>query len=100
MAKLKFQKVILNISFYKEGGKFIAYSPALNLSTCGDSMGQAKKRFEEMLRIFLEEVDKMGTLEDVLIECGWTKVARPRMHWQPPVYIGQDQEEVRIPCPA
>lgn len=100
MGKLKFQKVVLNVAFYKEGNKFIAYSPALNLSTCGDSMEQAKKRFEEMLQIFLEEVDKMGTLEDVLLECGWKKVGYPHKRWQPPIYVGQDQEEVRIPCPA
>ena len=100
MARIKFQKVTLNVVFYKEGNKFIAHSSALNLSTCGDSMEQAKKRFEEMLKIFLEEVDKMGTLEDVLLECGWKKVSYPQKHWQPPVFVGQDQKEVRIPCPA
>ena len=31
MAKLRFQKVILNVTFYREGNKFIAYSPALDL---------------------------------------------------------------------
>jgi len=38
----------------------------LDLSTCGDTQGQVKGRFEEMLQIFLEETDKMGTTEDVL----------------------------------
>jgi predicted RNase H-like HicB family nuclease len=96
----KMQKIVLNITFYREGKMFIAYSPALNLSTCGDSEEQARERFEEALKIFLEEVDKMGTLEDVLAECGWTKVAHPRKHWQPPIYVGQSQREVRLPCPA
>lgn len=100
MAKYKFQKVVLNLMFHREGNKFIAYSPALDLSTCGDSLEQAKKRFEEMLSLFIEEVDKMGTLEDVLLECGWKKVSYPHKHWQPPIFIGQDQEEIKIPCPA
>jgi hypothetical protein len=100
MARIKFQKVTLTVIFYREGNKFIAYSPALNLSTCGDSQDQAKRRFEEILGIFLEEVDKMGTLEDVLLECGWKKIGHPQRHWQPPVFVGQTQEEVRLPCPA
>lgn len=100
MAKLKFQEVVLNITFHKEGTKVIAYSPALNLSTCGDSMEQAKKRFEEMLPIFFEEVDNMGTLEDVLLECGWKKISHPHKHWQPPIPVGQYRKEIKIPCPA
>ena len=100
MARIKFQKVMLTVTFYREGNKFIAYSPALNLSTCGDTQEQDKRRFEEMLGIFLEEVDKMGTLEDVFLECGWKKIGHPQRHWQPPVFVGQTQEEVRLPCPA
>lgn len=100
MAKLRFQKVALTVVFYREGNKFIAYSPALDLSTCGDTQEQAKKRFEELERLFFEEIDKMGTLEDVLLECGWKKISRPQKCWQPPVFVGQTQEEVRLPCPA
>lgn len=100
MARLKFQKVNLNVVFYREANKFIAYSPALDISTCGDTQEQAKKRFEEMLQIFLEETDKMGTLDEVLLECGWLKIGHPQKCWQPPVFIGQTQEEVRLPCPA
>lgn len=100
MAKLNFQKVTLTVTFYREANKFIAYSPALDLSTCGDTQEQAKKRFEEIIQIFLEETGKMGTIEDVLLECGWKKVGRPQRCWQPPVFIGQTQKEIRLPCPA
>lgn len=100
MARLNFQKVTLTVAFYREANKFIAYSPALDLSTCGDTQEQAKKRFEEITQIFLEETDKMGTIEDVLLECGWKKVGHSQRHWQPPVYIGQTQKEIRLPCPA
>lgn len=100
MAKLRFQKLTLNVAFYREGNKFIAYSPALDLSTCGDTQEQAKKRFEECLHLFFDETDKMGTLEDVLLECGWKKIGHPQKCWQPPVFVGQTQEEVRLPCPA
>lgn len=100
MAKLKFQKIALNVVFYREADKFIAYSPVLDLSTCGDTQEKAKKGFEEMLQLFFEETEKMGTLEDVLLECGWQKISHPRKTWLPPVFVGQIQEEVRLPCPA
>ena len=100
MHKAGLQKVVLNISFYREGKKFIAYSPALNLSTCGDSLVQARKRFDELARLFLEEAVEMGTFEDILLECGWKRVLRPQKCWQPPLCIGQEQEEIKIPCPA
>jgi len=100
MARLKIQKLALNIAFYREGNKFIAYSPALDFSTCGDTQEQAQKRFREALEVFLEEVDRMGTLENVLSDCGWRKVNYPHRHWEPPRFVGQSQQEVRIPCPA
>lgn len=100
MARLKCRQAVITVSFYREGNKFIAHSPAFNLSTCGDSQEQAKKRFGEILHIFLEEVEKMGTLEDVLLECGWKKIGHPHRHWQPPVFIGQSQQEIRLPCPT
>jgi len=100
MARLSYQKVLLSVVFHREGNKFIAYSPALNLSTCGNSMDEAKRRFEEIVQIFLEETDRMGTLEEVLMECGWRKVGHPHKRWQPPIFVGQTQREVRLPCPA
>ena len=100
MIGLGFQKVSLNVVFYREGHTFIAYSPALDLSSCGDTQEQAKTRFEEILQMFLEETKKMGTLEDVLLDCGWRKVGHRQKSWQPPIFVGQSQEEVRLPCPA
>lgn len=90
-------KANLGVIFFKEGEKFIAYSPALDLSSCGDSFAQAKKRFSEVANIFLDETIKMGTLEDVFTDCGWKKVSRPQKHWVPPAIIGQTEQEVKIP---
>ena len=76
----------LPVSFIKEGNKFIAYTPALDLSTSGDSFKQARGRFEEAVDIFFEEVIKKGTLEEVLTDYGWRKIKK---NWSPPVAIGQ-----------
>lgn len=57
----------LSVTFLREGKRFVAYTPALDLSTSGTTFEQAKKRFTEAVQIFLEECHKMGTLEGVLL---------------------------------
>ena len=69
---------------------------ALDLSTCGKDISQARKRFEEMVNIFFEETPN---IEDVLLECGWKKIASPQ-RWQPPIYLETRQEQVNIPAYA
>ncbi len=84
------------VLFFKEGNKVIAYSPALDLSSCGDTEQQARERFAEAVTIFLNEIAAMGTLSEVLEECGWRAV--PEKHkWFPPVYKICRNEPVRIP---
>jgi len=77
--------------FMKEKHSFIAFSPALDLSTCGRTFEEAKKNFAEALDIFIEECLKMGTLNDVLESCGWTK--NPKKGWIPPAFIGEERIE-------
>jgi hypothetical protein len=81
----------LPVQIFKEGGQFIAYCPALDLSTCGASIVKAKKMFVEMLDIFLSEVSRMGTTDKVLTQCGWRKASNRKLHWdlQFMIYIGQ-----------
>jgi hypothetical protein len=84
------------VLFFEEANKVIAYSPAFDLSSCGDTEEQARKRFTEAVAIFLHEITTMGTLSEVLEECGWYKV--PEKHgWSPPVYRTCTEESVRIP---
>ena len=88
--KLKFT---LPVSILKENDSFIAYTPALDLSTCGDTFEEAKKRFSEAVNIFFEEVVRKGTLEDVLSDLGWKKV---QSHWNPPVVISQESQNITV----
>ena len=91
-------KTQLSVMIMKEGDYFVAYAPALDFSTCGKSIEEAQRMFGNGVRIFLSELVKMGTLEDVLSECGWSKVSHPRPHYEPPVFITGIQHEVEIPC--
>jgi predicted RNase H-like HicB family nuclease len=92
MRKLKL-KVNLPVSVLKEGKKFIAYTPALDVSASGSTYEEAKKRFNEVVSIFFEEVYEEGTLEEVLKELGWKKI---KNKWNPPVLISQEFQEVKV----
>ena len=83
----KNEKVTGDVPYFvfKEGDKYVAYSPALDLSTCGDTEKNARKMFAEAAQIFIDEIMAMGTLDDVLTECGWRKVTSERT-WSPPTY--------------
>lgn len=87
--------VNLSVSILREGKRYIAYSPALDLSTAGKTYIQAKKRFGEAVNIFFEETLKRGTLGEALRELGWVK---NHSQWQPPVLVGQEIETFKLPA--
>jgi hypothetical protein len=82
------------VIFLKEKDSFIAYSPAVDLTTYGKSLEEAKKNFEEAFSLFVSECIDMGTLDEVLESCGWVKIKNKK--WEPPIYIGND--DVKIPA--
>ncbi len=89
-------RISLPVSVFREDNTFIAYTPALDLSTSGKSFQIVMKRFEEVVKIFFEELTEAGTLDEVLKNYGWKKVKR---EWQPPVLIAQESANIQIPLP-
>ena len=77
-------KVILQVMLYKEGDYFVAYCPALELSSYGDNDKTAKHSFEDALTIFLEETMNRGTLEKELLSLGWVLQKVPEAKYKPP----------------
>ena len=90
-----FQQSRLTVLFIKEGDAFVTYSPALDLSSSGATVEEAKKNFQEALTLFMEECINRGTLPDALASLGWQQVA-PNGAWSPPEVVGQFD----IPMPA
>lgn len=84
----------LPVSIFKEGKQFVAYTPALDLSTSGKSYDEVKNRFQEIVGIFFEELVKKGTLEEVLTSLGLQKVKK---QWEPPLVVSQGLEKVSLP---
>ena len=91
--KVKFS---LPVSIIREDKSFIAYTPALDISTVGDSLEEVKQRFEELVEIFFEEIIEKGTIEQVLTDLGWKKQAKTFI---PPSVISHTTETFSIPTP-
>jgi len=86
-------KTKLPVSIFREGDSFIAYTPALDISTSGKSYSQVKKRFSELVETFLEEIVKTGNLNAVLSDLGWEKIKK---QWMPPAMISQKIEDFEM----
>ena len=92
--------VKLTVNFIKEHNKVVAHSPALDISTVGDSEAHAMKRFEELAHIFIQDITERNVIDDVLAELGWSKMKSPvqgRSQWVPPVITSVD---LQVPIAA
>lgn len=80
----------LPVTILKEGNDFVAYSPALDISTVGSSFEEAQERFDEMVEIFFEELAERGTIDEVLQELGWVK---KNTSFTPPVVVSNQLQQ-------
>ena len=83
MPQIEFDGII-----FKEKEIFIAYSPKLDVSSCGNTIDEARKNLKTVVRLFLEEAEKMGTLEDILKESGYEKTDVNR--WMTPRLVATE----------
>lgn len=87
----------LPVTIFREGKAFVAYTPALDLSTAGKTEAQARRMFAEAIEAFFEELIEMGTVESALKELGWTK---RHGAMQPPKVVDHGHMMVRAPAMA
>jgi hypothetical protein len=65
--------ISLAINIFREDDLFVADCPALGLTTHGSSVDDAHDKFVELLGVWMESVNAMGTMEQALRELGWRK---------------------------
>jgi predicted RNase H-like HicB family nuclease len=58
---------------FNEGRTYVAHALELDISSCGGTKEKALKNLKEAARLFLEQAEKMGTLEQILEEAGYSK---------------------------
>lgn len=88
---------VLPVLITKQNKRFVAYTPVLDLSTSGKTEKDVKKKFVEMVSIFLEELVEANTVDDVLSEFGWKKVQKK---WSPPKVVSSNFMGIKVPAIA
>lgn len=66
----------------QEGRGFVAWCPLVDVSSFGETRERAVAMLAEAVNLFISECFRMGTLDQVLRECGFAKAvkaeSRPR----------------------
>ena len=77
-----------DIIVFKENETYVAYCPELDISSCGNSIEHAKEMLKTAVRLFLEEAEKIGTLNDILEEANYIKDSSGK--WMPPKLVATE----------
>lgn len=86
--------VVFRATIFKEGDSYVAVSPELNVSSFGDPIAEAKQSLTEAVEAFVEECERMGTLDGVLEEAGFAKDKQGRWVARTPVA----EESIALTC--
>jgi predicted RNase H-like HicB family nuclease len=73
---------------FKENEAYVAYCPELDVSSCGNTVEHAKEMLKTAVRLFIEEAEKLGTIEDILEEANYKKDASGK--WLPPKLVATE----------
>ena len=68
MTPIEFDAII-----FQEGYSFVAHCPELDVSSSGHDVDEARQNLKMAVRLFVEEAEKLGTLEDILREGGYER---------------------------
>jgi predicted RNase H-like HicB family nuclease len=89
MRQIEFTSLI-----FKEGETFVSFCPELSVASCGDTLEEARRRLVEAVRLFLEETQRMGTLQDILREEGFVPRDSAGASWSPPPLLATEHMQL------
>ena len=78
-------QIEFDVIVFREDKSYVTYCPEFDISSCGKSVEHAKEMLRTAIRLFLEETEKMGTLEEILEEAGYKKDVTGK--WLPPKLV-------------
>jgi len=61
--------------FWNEAGQIVGHAMPLDVMSCGDTDSDAEQALDEAVRLFIERSREMGTLEEILTECGYERTS-------------------------
>lgn len=76
-------QILYTGQLFEEDEQIVALCPELNVSSFGDTSQEALSALQEAVELFLEECQRMGTLETVLEEAGYHRESPTARRWIP-----------------
>ncbi len=62
------EDIYFNSVIWKEENAYVSYCPRFDVSSCGDTVEDARRMLEEAVYLFIEVAQEQGTLQAVLEE--------------------------------
>ena len=87
-------RVDYTIHIWKEGSQFVGCAMPLDVTSAGRTPDEARRAVSEAVRLFLEESQRMGTLQDILREEGFVPRDGSNASWSPPPLIATEHMRV------
>ena len=66
-------KIKATEEIWKEGNMYVSFCPELDIASCGQSVEESKKNLKEVILINFAECRRMGTLNQLLQDAGFTE---------------------------
>ena len=82
-----------DVHIFKERNTYVAYVPALDVSSCGATDDEARRNIRDAVSGYLETSADMGTLDEILQEAGYERQGE---HWRAPEFVSVDRLTMSI----
>ena len=83
--------VYFDTLIWKEGEVYVSYCPQLDVSSCGDTVEEARRMLREAVGLFIDGAKELGTLQEILEEAGFQlEVAEDDQEWHPPRLVATE----------
>ena len=66
-------EINITVEVWQKGKWFVSKCPELDFISQGKTRDDARKNLLEVIQIQIEEMKKMGTLNDYMAECGYER---------------------------
>ena len=81
------------VQIWKEDDQYIAHATPLDVVSSGPNPEEARAALKEAVHLFLETALEMGTLEEILDECGYESKEDT---WVSPSWIAIERQSTAI----
>jgi predicted RNase H-like HicB family nuclease len=78
---------------WKEDDQYVAHATPLDVMSAGRTPQEAREALDEAVRLFLLTASDLGTLNQVLEECGYKKGGG---RWASPAWVGIERHSTVI----